>query len=35
LLAIERGASIVRVHDVKQTVIALKVRQAIKLESVF
>ena len=30
-----RGAHIFRVHDVKQTVIALKVRQAIKLESVF
>ncbi len=35
LLAIERGASIIRVHDVKQTVIALKVRQAIQLESIF
>jgi dihydropteroate synthase len=28
LLAVERGAHVVRVHDVKQTVAALKVRNA-------
>ena len=30
LLAVERGASIVRVHDVRETVQALKVLAAIK-----
>ena len=30
LLAVERGASVVRVHDVKETVEALKVWQAIQ-----
>ncbi|MGL4668521.1 MAG: dihydropteroate synthase, partial [Saezia sp.] len=30
VLALERGASIVRVHDVKETVDALKVQQAVK-----
>jgi dihydropteroate synthase len=30
LLAVERGASIVRVHDVRETVQALKVLSAIK-----
>jgi dihydropteroate synthase len=30
LLAVERGAAIVRVHDVRQTVQALQVLQAVK-----
>jgi dihydropteroate synthase len=30
LLAVERGASVVRVHDVRETVQALKVLNAIK-----
>jgi dihydropteroate synthase len=30
LLAVERGASIVRVHDVRETVQAMKVLDAIK-----
>jgi dihydropteroate synthase len=30
LLAVERGAAIVRVHDVRETVQALKVLSAIK-----
>ena len=33
LLAVERGASVVRVHDVKETVQALKVWQAVKDQS--
>jgi dihydropteroate synthase len=30
LLAVERGASVVRVHDVKETVDALKIWQAMR-----
>jgi dihydropteroate synthase len=32
LLAVERGAHVVRVHDVKETVAALKVRSAMEQE---
>ena len=31
LLAVERGAQVVRVHDVKETLAALKVRDAMLL----